>query len=102
MIHITQAQHDAFKAAVAERDRLLALTAWLPIETAPKKTPILMTDGSIVTAATIDQCGGYNTMLAHGFGGYEWDYDFRHEEATHWMPLPAPPTSEGGLEGEAP
>lgn len=68
---------------------------WLPIETSPIKTPILITDGNIVTVAILDECGDHpKWMYGYGFSGWEWDYDFSYEEATHWMLLPPLPSSQ--------
>ena len=65
---------------------------WLLIETAPTKTPILITDGKIVTVTVLDQCGDDpKHMYGHGFCGHEWDYDFTIQQATHWMLLPVAP-----------
>ena len=67
---------------------------WQPIETAPLKTPIIITDGKTVTVTILNSIGPYpKQMFGHGFGGDEWDYDFEFEQATHWMSLPAPPSS---------
>ncbi len=68
---------------------------WQPIETAPDKTPILVTDGNTVIATFLDVCGNDpKHMYAQGFSGREWDYDFTINQATHWMPLPEPPEVE--------
>ena len=65
---------------------------WQPIETAPTKTPILITDGNIVTVTILDKCGDDpKWMFGHGFRGYEWEYNFDSKQATHWQPLPEPP-----------
>lgn len=110
MIHITQAEHDAFKAAVAERDRLLALTTWQPIETAPKDgTAILLgcTGGAWIGKWLPVYGSGYrpenpwsSLMLNHDHMGEKW------WRPTHWMPLLAPPKvapiSEVEQEGAAP
>lgn len=68
------------------------MSEWQPIETAPTKTPILITDGKVITVTILDQCGNEpKYMYGYGFSGYEWDYDFLIKEATHWMLLPEPP-----------
>jgi hypothetical protein len=69
------------------------VSAWQPIETAPTKTPILITDGKIVTVTQLITLSGHMTMNGHGFSGWEYEYDFRYGEVTHWMPLPAAPTT---------
>lgn len=73
---------------------------WKPIETVPTDTPILITDGKIVTVTVLNvtvlnKCGDDpKWMHGHGFSGYEWQYDFMINQATHWMPLPQPPVVE--------
>lgn len=65
---------------------------WQPISTVPAGTPILITDGEIVTVTVLGPCGKTEKwMFGHGFGGYEWEFDFQTDQATHWMPLPEPP-----------
>lgn len=71
------------------------MSEWQPIETAPIKKPILITDGTIVTVTYLETWGDVVDMFGHGFSGYEWDYDFDVSDATHWQPLPdAPNTNE--------
>jgi hypothetical protein len=64
---------------------------WQPIETAPRHTPILVTDGKMIIV--IERCGyvGNDYPGEVGFGGYEWDFDFIWKDLTHWMPLPELP-----------
>ena len=67
---------------------------WQPIETAPKDTPILATDGKVVVVLSRGECAGDDWPDAVGFGGYEWDWDFSGwHSLTHWMPLPKPPSN---------
>jgi len=65
---------------------------WQPIETAPKNTPILATDGIDVVAIKRGECAGRDWPYPVGFGGDEWEWDFGGWEGlTHWMPLPELP-----------
>jgi hypothetical protein len=60
------------------------MTDWQPIETAPK-------DG--IWVLLYSPPGGFSVARywpSFGFRGGFWDGD-----ATHWMPLPAPPAQEG-------
>jgi hypothetical protein len=70
-----------------------AMTAqWQPIETAPRDTPILVTDGKIMVVLMRGDVGpGTDWPDPVGFGGYEWDWEFDWDDLTHWTPLPAPP-----------
>ena len=68
---------------------------WMPIETAPKRTPILATDGKVIVVLERGECAGNDWPDAVGFGGYEWEWDFNWSDLTHWMPPPAPPAPEG-------
>lgn len=58
------------------------LSAWQPIETAPKKTDLLLYDPEV------------GIGIGHIFSGDYWQIgedDFCHP--THWMPLPDPPAA---------
>ena len=77
---------------------------WQPIETAPKRTPILATDGKVIVVLERGECAGKDSPISVGFGGYEWEWDFEWKNLTHWMPLPEPPNvvmtrSVGSSEG---
>ena len=76
--------------AIAEITRLRAASKWQPIETAPKDwNEILVWDGisiRVVKHAYDDEHG--NPKWAPE--GLPFLY------ATHWQPLPSPPTQEGG------
>lgn len=82
-----------------DRERLLARTTWLPIETAPKDAVIL----------TFNRGGGYSEVvfwrenLLSGTsrkragwtdGTIDHYNDYAESTPTHWMPLPAPPTED--------
>ena len=72
--------------AMAERAR-----EWLPIETAPKDetTVDLWTDDGRVT-----DMGWIGDMWAGPMAVHDgWGY-VTEKEATHWMPLPAPPADD--------
>ena len=62
---------------------------WQPIETVPLNQPILVHNGKIVTVTVLGLMNGKpRFMHPHGFGGFDWDYEFCADELTHWMPLP--------------
>ena len=70
-------------------------SAWRPIETAPRSTPILATDGKVIVVLERGECAGKDWPDASGFGGHEWDWYFSGwESLTHWMELPALPEKE--------
>lgn len=55
--------------------------SWLPIETAPKNRQILAWNGEGISIASWDSLHGHWT-----------DPEWFHVSATHWQPLPEPPT----------
>jgi hypothetical protein len=57
----------------------------------PYGMPILVSDGKTVTVCCLEEGTGTPYMGGHGFGGYEWDFDLRFDDLTHWTPLPEPP-----------
>ena len=71
-------------------------TKWQPIATAPRDTPILVTDGKIIVVVERGEYwrGGDRTWPV-GFGGDDWEWDFGWEDITHWMPLPPLPGEQG-------
>lgn len=72
-------------------------TKWQPIATAPKYTPILVTDGSVIVSG---EWGGLyegidtDFLDPVGLSGYEWEWNFELSELTHWMPLPPLPDEQ--------
>jgi hypothetical protein len=79
----------AWEAWQAARER-----QWMPIETAPKDTPILASDQFGVMSVVY-----WRDVSSSHLPRYAWSshYDneyMHHVEAfpTHWMPLPNPPT----------
>lgn len=63
---------------------------------------ILITDGKVVVAVQLSYWKGKPWFWSgHGFGGYDWEFDFsRYFEdnaVTHWMELPEIP---GKMEGK--
>ena len=70
---------------------------WQPIETAPRSTPILVTDGEIIVVVEREWLlfGKEEWPEPVGFGGDEWEWSFEWADLTHWMPLPKLP-SHGG------
>jgi hypothetical protein len=65
--------------------------------TPPRGQPILVSDGKLITITQLDdwesrdERGTLTFMHGVNFGGYEWEYDLRFEDITHWMPLPGVP-----------
>ena len=73
-------------------------TKWQPIETAPRDTPILVTDGEVVVSGVWGKlCDGSDTDFLDpiGFIGHEWEWTFDERELTRWMPLPPLPDEQG-------
>ena len=69
---------------------------WHPIKTAPKNTPILVTDGKVIVVVECTICGsGDKWPDSVGFGGHEWEWAFEWNDLTHWMPLPKLPRVKG-------
>ena len=72
-------------------------TKWQPIATAPRDTPILVTDGKVVVSGEWGKlCGGSVTDFLDPIGliGHEWEWSFDERELTHWMPLPPLPDEQ--------
>jgi len=67
---------------------------WKPIDSAPRRTPILVTDGQVVVVLERGSSAGDDWPDPVGFGGYEWEWDFNWCDLTHWMPVPALPKTE--------
>lgn len=70
------------------------MSAWQPIETAPKDRAILLTDGVRQVVGT------FMTSVTDGDTAWvyarenRWDgLSFAIPEPTHWMDLPAPPVA---------
>lgn len=75
--------------AIAEGLRLLAGMQWQPIETAPK-------DGSLIMIGGTSYAGWFWSDAKWLDGWMMWsstddDWNVECFEASHWMPLPAPP-----------
>lgn len=64
---------------------------WKPISTSPLNTPILVTDGEIVTITNLRKESYGMRMQCVGWGGYEWEYDIDYKDLTHWTEVPLPP-----------
>lgn len=74
---------------------------WQPIETAPKDTPVLIYDGSMICAASWDWlfsetsphivAGKPNSKYWTCVGASGWECENDFEEPTYWMPLPPKP-----------
>ena len=87
--------YDELEQLLKEKDKVaaaLALFQWQPIETAPMKTPILVTNGKEVTVTLLSQLRDKVCMCGAGFDGVEWEYDMQYDEITHWLALPPLPS----------
>ena len=71
-------------------------TKWQPIATAPRDTPILVTDGEIIVVVEkgLDR-RGVDRAWAVGFAVDDLEWGFWWEDITHWMPLPPLPGEQG-------
>jgi hypothetical protein len=67
---------------------------WMPIETAPKDIPILVTDGKVIVVLLIGECGQQDYPDPVGCDGYDFEWDFDWKDVTHWMPLPEAPNTK--------
>lgn len=93
-----EAERDALQAEV---DRLRAAQAWQPIETAPKDGTwfVIWTHGepevgryNPVKSAKYEPVDGTDFYKKSEFCVYDWDGFNNFGNASHWMPLPTPPT----------
>lgn len=73
---------DAIDDAITEIKRLRALTAWRPIEAAPKMEYLLLWNGHKI-----------NIGCFHTYNGGQWQFmgNLLEPKPTHWQPLPEPP-----------
>ena len=60
---------------------------------------ILITDGEVITVTSIDKEWNNGEVKdyilnAHGWWGYEWDYDFGIENIKYWALLPDMPNGD--------
>lgn len=95
-----EAQQSSLAAAQARLEELEAQQMWQPIETAPKdRTAILLCNraGSFIGYYMPVYQSGYrpkgpwsSLLLNHE----HMPRDGAHEQPTHWMPLPQPPTEK--------
>lgn len=81
---------------MADRDRWIDIKEKKP----PKQIGVLVYANrgarpEVITVAEFDYCTDgkdiTTSLNSHGFGGYEWEYDFEAKDITHWRPLPNPP-----------
>jgi len=74
------------------------VNGWRPIETAPKDgSSILLWDGWRMQVCAWDFDDLYDREPKHWvYGEAQGEYNVREtfDDATHWMPLPAPPKRE--------
>ncbi len=71
------------------------MAKWINIkkQLPPKNEGVLVTDGKIITVASLDYLKDEPWWWDQwGFGGYEWEFDFescfKEGAIKHWMPLP--------------
>jgi hypothetical protein len=93
----TVTYHDIYRAMIAlapspSHDKPGA--GWMPIETAPKDIPILVTDGKVIVVLLIGECGQQDYPDPVGCDGYDFEWDFDWKDVTHWMPLPEAPNTK--------
>jgi len=67
----------------------LERTTWLPIDTAPKYTAVLVSDGRSISVA--ERCMGEWYALVGGETVQGSSERLLTISPTHWMPLPKPP-----------
>lgn len=83
------------------------MNEWQPIETAPKDgTEILISDGDYIAIAEWRDDASFK-QFENGPGWQIFDcedpfYSWATDSATHWMPLPEPPTSAPHTDKEKP
>lgn len=76
------------------------MSEWQPIETAPKdRTRILVLAAKSYSKSTSHmamrmEVDFWHNTKSDGYNGYG-HFNGEFYPATHWMPLPAPPTQEG-------
>lgn len=88
--HLGEACSTDEAVAIIERALLeVAGARWQPIETAPTKGVIILTDGKKVSPGGWTDCG---ESEADGW----WNVDGDDWEPTHWTPLPAAPDAGKG------
>lgn len=79
-------------------------TGWQPIETAPRDKEVLITDGHEVCTAIykVSNCVQDKPFFATTANGelfnigFNWRTEVQYIYATHWQPLPEPPTESRG------
>ncbi len=71
---------------------------WIPIK---EKLPehgqcVLISNGTFVTAASTDRVSSPDGVWWNGcqFDGYEWKWDFKPTDITHWAEMPTPPKTK--------
>ena len=70
------------------------MAKWINIkkQLPPKNEGVLVTDGKIITVASLDYFKDEPWWDEWGFDGCEWEFDFKssfkERAVTHWMPLP--------------
>ena len=83
---------------VAFKSWQAAKPQWQPIETAPKETPILCYDkdtgeNAVVCIISSNGYNDYYPYIINEYGNHVVTDDECHSViATHWMPLPQPPS----------
>ncbi len=70
------------------------LLTWVSIkdQMPPMGQGILISDGQQIAVAEIGYLAGLpHYLIAHGFRGMQWTFDFEFKDIKYWMPLPSLP-----------
>ena len=81
------------RAALATLDRLIAEQGWQPIETAPKDGTVFDVYTKYGRVTNCVACKQFGRI--YSYNQESDNYDRKVNFATHWMPLPQPPTMQG-------
>ena len=79
--------------ALATIDRLIAEQGWQPIETAPKDGTVFDVYTKYGRVTNCVACKQFGRI--YSYNQESDNYDRKVNFATHWMPLPQPPTMQG-------
>ena len=99
LVHLYETVEDIEQAVLAKAQTVPAVSAWEPIDTAPA-------DGNCLVAVETDdgwwvgqlERDSYGNWIHEGEPTYCHGYYFK---PTHWMPLPAPPSTQQAVSQDA-